>query len=73
MAKCNGNCAICTLQSNENKQACCAVQTLKNVIEIKTILKEMANMPIAGNFSTITPIDDTEPIASGAVEDNEEQ
>ncbi len=70
MAKCNGNCASCTLQTNENKQACCLVQLLKNVIEIKAMLKEVSQS-IAKDFSALLPIDETEPNTSGAVEDNE--
>ena len=36
--KCVGNCAVCTL--NVDKMACCQVQILRNVIEVKKLLKE---------------------------------
>ena len=36
--KCVGNCAICTL--DVDKTACCQVQILRNVIEVKKLLKE---------------------------------
>lgn len=69
MAKCNGNCAVCTLQASDNKQACCSVQTLKNIIEIKAMMKEFSSSKI--NFSSIEPIDDTEPKALGAEDKTE--
>ena len=36
--KCCGNCAVCTLEVD--KMACCQVQILRNVIEVKKRLKE---------------------------------
>lgn len=36
--KCVGNCAVCTL--DVDKMACCQVQILRNVIEVKKLLKE---------------------------------
>lgn len=36
--KCIGNCALCQLEVD--KVACCQVQILKNVIEIKKIVRE---------------------------------
>lgn len=36
--KCCGNCAVCTL--DVDKTACCQVQILRNVIEVKKLLKE---------------------------------
>ena len=36
--KCCGNCAVCTLEVD--KMACCQVQILRNVIEVKKLLKE---------------------------------
>lgn len=71
MAKCTGNCATCTLQPNENKQACCSVQILKNIIEVKAMLKEMSQNLSFKDFSALIPIDETEPNTSGAVEENE--
>lgn len=38
--RCLGNCATCEVAS-ESKAACCAIQTLKNIIEIKAMLAEM--------------------------------
>ena len=35
--KCVGNCAVCTL--DVDKMACCQVQILRNVIEVKKLLK----------------------------------
>ncbi len=68
MAKCNGNCAICTIQTDENKQACCSVQLLKNLLEVKALLKDISQRLLPRDFSTLTPIDDAEPIASGPEE-----
>ena len=36
--KCVGNCAVCTL--DVDKTACCQVQILRNVIEVKKLWKE---------------------------------
>lgn len=36
--KCVGNCAVCML--DVDKMACCQVQILRNVIEVKKLLKE---------------------------------
>lgn len=38
-----GNCAICTL--NVDKMACCMVQLLRNMIEIKKMMKEKEVVP----------------------------
>ena len=40
--KCCGNCAVCEL--DVNKQACCAIQTLKNIIEVKGLLVELRSL-----------------------------
>lgn len=40
--KCIGNCAQCELQVD--KMACCAVQTLKNVIQEKALLTEVRDV-----------------------------
>lgn len=37
--KCIGNCAICTLEVD--KMVCNQIQTLRNIIEVKALLKEM--------------------------------
>jgi hypothetical protein len=39
MNKCIGNCALCKLEVD--KAACCSIQTLKNIIEVKKLLKAL--------------------------------
>lgn len=39
MSKCIGNCVKCELVSNEDKVTCCAFQSLKQQVEIRTQLK----------------------------------
>lgn len=74
--KCIGNCATCEV-APESKAACCAVQTLKNVIEIKTILTDVRTLlhTMANSFDSLKdvaePIEITEPTDLGA-EDNKE-
>ena len=65
--KCCGNCAACDLQVD--KQACCAIQTLKNLVEVKTILVELRSMLKAKDIDTFSTIPDieTEPTAPGTV------
>ena len=65
--KCCGNCAVCELEVN--KEACCAVQTLRNIIEVKGLLVEMRSMLSAKDIDTFASIPDieTEPTALGAV------
>ena len=65
--KCCGNCAVCELQVD--KQACCAIQTLKNLVEVKAVLVEVRSMLSAKDvdaFATIPDIE-TEPTAPGTV------
>lgn len=65
--KCCGNCAICELEVD--KGACCAVQTLRNLIEVKALMVEVRSMLSAKGvdaFATIPDIE-TEPTALGAV------
>lgn len=65
--RCCGNCAVCELQVD--KQACCAIQTLKNIIEVKNLLVEVRSLLAERNidiFATIPEIE-TEPTALGAV------
>lgn len=68
--KCCGNCSICEL--DVNKQACCAVQTLRNIIEVKGLLVELRSLSSAkavDTFASIPEIEtNTEPTALGAVE-----
>lgn len=74
--KCIGNCATCEV-APESKAACCAVQTLKNVIEIKTILSDMrgALHAMVNSFDSLKDVTETidipEPTDLGA-EDNKE-
>lgn len=39
--KCCGNCTVCTIDVPD-RLVCCQVQTLRNVVEIKGLLKEMS-------------------------------
>ena len=43
MGKCVGNCAVCTM--NVDKMACCMVQLLRNMIEIKKMIKAKEAVP----------------------------
>lgn len=65
--KCCGNCATCELQVD--KQACCAIQTLRNLIEVKGLLVEVRSMLSAKDIDTFATIPEieTEPTAPGAV------
>lgn len=65
--KCCGNCATCELQVD--KQACCAIQTLRNLIEVKGLLVEVRSMLSAKDIDTFATIPEieTEPTAPGTV------
>lgn len=67
--KCCGNCAVCEL--DVNKQACCAIQILRNIIEVKGLLVEVRSMLSAKDIDTFASIPDieTEPTALGAVKE----
>ena len=67
--KCCGNCAVCEL--DVNKQACCAIQTLRNIIEVKGLLVELRPLLSAKNTDTFASIPDieTEPTALGTVKE----
>lgn len=55
--RCVGNCAICTLEVD--KMACCQVQTLRQTIEVKRLLRQLlANKPDA--FSALKDIESEE-------------
>lgn len=41
--KCCGNCTVCTIDVPD-RLVCCQVQTLRNVVEIKGLLKEMMSV-----------------------------
>lgn len=66
MSKCIGNCAICELAVD--KTACCAVQTLKNIIQVKTLLVELREKLSAEKVDAfaLIPEIDAEPTAPGA-------
>jgi hypothetical protein len=68
--KCVGNCALCENVDAESKQACCSVQTLKNIVEVKSLLIEIRNKiseesPVLDVFSNLPDID-SEPTVVGA-------
>lgn len=67
--KCCGNCAVCELEVN--KEACCAVQTLRNIIEVKGLLVEVRSLLSAKDLDTFASIPDieTEPTALGTVKE----
>lgn len=67
--KCCGNCAVCEL--DVNKQACCAIQILKNIIEVKGLLVELRSLLSVKDTDTFATIPDieTEPTALGAVKE----
>lgn len=62
MGKCVGNCAICTL--NVDKMACCMVQLLRNMIEIKKMMKEKEVVP-CDIFKGLEDIESEESTESG--------
>lgn len=64
--KCVGNCAICDLQVD--KSACCAIQTLRQIIEVKQLLLEIKNKDA---FAEIPHID-SEPTPSARRKDCKE-
>ena len=41
MGQCIGNCVKCTLVADEEKVICCAFQTLRQTIEIRSQLKSI--------------------------------
>lgn len=68
--KCVGNCAICSIVDAENKAACCSVQTLKNLVEVKGLLIDIKSIvseekPIRDVFKNL-PDFDSEPTVVGA-------
>lgn len=69
--KCCGNCAVCELEVN--KEACCAIQTLRNIIEVKGLLVELRSLLSAKNIDTFASIPnieiETEPTALGTVKE----
>ena len=67
--KCCGNCAVCELEVN--KQACCAIQILKNIIEVKGLLVELRSLLSVKDTDTFASIPDieTEPTALGTVKE----
>ena len=68
--KCCGNCAVCEIEVN--KEACCAIQTLRNIVEVKGLLVELRSMLTKranDTFATIPTNIETEPTALGAVKE----
>ena len=67
--KCCGNCSVCELEVN--KEACCAIQTLRNIIEVKGLLVEVRSLLSAKNIDTFASIPEieTEPTALGTVKE----
>lgn len=65
--RCCGNCSVCELEVN--KEACCAIQTLRNIIEVKGLLVEVRSLLSAKDLDTFASIPDieTEPTALGTV------
>ena len=53
--KCCGNCALCTL--DVNKEACCLVQILRNIIDIKKKLMEQVNATSVNVYKGIADIE----------------
>lgn len=67
MSKCIGNCALCTL--DVDKTACCNIQTLRNIIEVKKLLKALLNKDdVYKGIENIESeeTDDSEPDVPGA-------
>lgn len=56
--KCVGNCAICTLEVD--KMACCMVQLLRNMIEVKKMLRERENAEACDVFKGLEKIESEE-------------
>lgn len=68
--KCIGNCALCEIVDAESKQACCSVQTMKNIVEVKALLIEIRDKiseesPVQDVFRNL-PDFDSEPTVVGA-------
>lgn len=73
--KCIGNCALCEL--TVDKSACCAVQTLKNIIEVKTLMADIKSLLSADNspFASLPDIEstDSEPTPLGTEKNDERE
>ena len=63
MSKCVGNCAICRLEVD--KMACCMVQLLRNMIEVKKMLRERGNTETCDVFKGLEEIESEETTDSG--------
>lgn len=64
--KCIGNCATCEV-APESKAACCAVQTLKNIIEVKALLMELrVSRDPFSNVPDLEQDNDSEPTVLGS-------
>lgn len=60
MAQCTGNCFKCELVQEQDKMACCSIQTLRNIIEVKTILKQAQMSSQSADLSSIPIFDEPE-------------
>ena len=56
--KCVGNCAICAL--DVDKMACCMVQLLRNMIEVKKMLREQGKAEAYDVFKGLENIESEE-------------
>lgn len=60
MAQCTGNCFKCELVPDQNKMTCCSIQTLRNIIEVKTLLKQAQESSQPADLSSIPIFDEPE-------------
>lgn len=78
MGQCIGNCIKCELVSNDEKMICCAVQTLRQTVEIKTqqrqILEKLDEISIIPEISQqLAEISDAETPAAESQEKPEKK
>lgn len=60
MAQCTGNCFKCDLVPDQDKMTCCSIQTLRNVIEVKALLKQANAETPPADLSGIPIFDEPE-------------
>lgn len=60
MAQCTGNCFRCDLVPDQDKMTCCSIQTLRNIIEVKSLIKKSQEDAPVSDLSNI-PIFSEEP------------
>lgn len=78
MGQCIGNCIKCELVSNDEKMICCAVQTLRQTVEIKAqqrqILEKLNEMSIMPELSEqLADISDADAPAAEGQENSEKK